>query len=71
MVANRVQFFKVAGLMAEMVNNPSINTAENYIEKVLAIVDEVDEVNEIISCLHTAFHQYQIDATTREKLHGV
>jgi hypothetical protein len=70
-IANRVQFFKVAGLMAEMVNNPSIPTAEEYIHKVLAIIDEVDEVNEVISCLHNAFYQYQLDAQRREQHHGV
>ena len=71
MVANRVQFFKVAGLMLEVMENPTIRHAEEYINKVLAVVDEVDEVNEIVNCLNTAFHQYTIDATTREKLNGV
>jgi hypothetical protein len=68
MVANRVQFFKVAGLLLEVLENPNIHTTEAYITKVLSVVDEV---NEIVSYLNGAFHQYTIDATTREKLHGV
>lgn len=71
MVANRVQFFKVAGLLLEVMENPTIRHAEEYIDKVLAVVDEVDEVNEIVNCLNSAFHQYTVDATTREKLNGV
>jgi len=71
MVANRVQFFKVAGLLLEVMENPTIKTTEAYISKVLDVVDEVDEVNEIVGCLNNAFYQYTIDATTREKLNGV
>ena len=71
MVANRVQFFKVAGLLLEVMENPTIKTTEAYISKVLDVVDEVDKVNEIVGCLNNAFYQYTIDATTREKLNGV
>jgi len=71
MVANRVQFFKIAGLMLEVLQNPTIHATEAYIHKVLDVVDEVDEVNEIVGCLNNAFFQYQIDATTREKQDGV
>ena len=71
MIANRVQFFKVAGLILEVMENPTIRASEEYIHKVLDIVDEVDEVNEIVGCLNNAFFQYQIDATQREKLNGV
>ena len=71
MVANRVQFFKVAGLMAEVMADPSIRVAEEYIEKVLAVVDEVEEVNDIADRLNQAFYQYTIDAQQREKQDGI
>jgi hypothetical protein len=71
MTASRKQFFKVAGLMSEMCENPSIVGAQEYIEKVLAVVDEVEEVNTIADYLNTAYMQYTIDSQRKEQHHGV
>jgi len=71
MVANRAQFFKVAGLLLEVMENPTIKTTEAYISKVLDVVDEVEEVNDIADRLNQAFYQYTIDAQQREKQDGI